>query len=147
VDSTVVLNVTSLAVSTILSFVIIIAGISLYRLLNKEDNGYIYEDEIEAALLPIIYQAIGAAYKTSEKAIDEIQERLDGVDKKKIADAVYEILPDYVGPFPLAIVKAIVSQSKFEVLVDLAFNGIDNLIEKNQTHFDDLYQEWVDESK
>ena len=71
-------------------------GNKLYRWLKVKRQGYLYEDEIEAALLPFLYQAIMAAYKGSEALMDAVGERLRGTDKARIARLVYQALPDTV---------------------------------------------------
>ena len=71
------------------------SGHKLYRWLRIK-QGYPYEDEIEAALLPFLYQAIMAAYKASESLMDIVGERLHGVDKARVARLVYQMLPDAV---------------------------------------------------
>lgn len=70
------------------------AGNKLYRRLKVARQGYPYEDEIEEALLPFLYQALMAAYKASESLMDAVGERLHGVDKMMVARLVYQMLPD-----------------------------------------------------
>src|SRR5687767_9397877 len=64
-------------------------GIVLYPKLKTEKQGYPFEAEIEAALLPIIFQGICAAYRVSENSMDNVHLRIKGADKKKIADSIY----------------------------------------------------------
>lgn len=68
----------------------------LYRWLKVARQGYPYEDEIEEALLPFMYQALMAAYKASESLMDAVGERLYGVDKMMVARLVYQMLPNGV---------------------------------------------------
>lgn len=72
------------------------AGNKLYRWLKVARQGYPYEDEIEEALLPFLYQALMAAYKASESLMDAVGERLHSVDKMMVARLVYQMLPDTV---------------------------------------------------
>jgi hypothetical protein len=72
------------------------AGNKLYRWLKVAWQGYPYEDEIEEALLPFLYQALMAAYKASESLMDAVGERLHGVDKMMVARLVYQMLPNGV---------------------------------------------------
>ena len=58
-------------------------GVVLYPKLRTEKQGYPFEAEIEAALLPIIFQGICSAYRLSEKSVDNIHQRMKGVDKRK----------------------------------------------------------------
>ena len=117
-------------------------GAVLYPRLKTEKQGYPFEAEIEAALLPIIFQGICSAYRLSEKSVDDVHQRIRGVDKKKIADSIYGMLPDKVGMFEVILVKRIVSRERFEQLVQNAFDGSDRFFIEHQTHFDDLFEKW-----
>ena len=97
-------------------------GIVLYPKLKTEKQGYPFEAEIEAALLPIIFQGICAAYRVSENSMDTIHQRIKGTDKKKIADSIYAMLPDKIGVFELTLVKGIVKKERFEQLVQDTFD-------------------------
>ena len=87
----------TLVIGAILALVTLVQqGNKLYRWLKTGRQGYPYEDEIEEALLPFLYQAIMAAYKASESLVDAVGERLHGVDKVRVARLVYWTLPDTV---------------------------------------------------
>ncbi|HAW52376.1 MAG TPA: hypothetical protein DCX54_08645 [Flavobacteriales bacterium] len=122
-------------------------GVVLYPKLKSEKQGYPFEAEIEAALLPLIFQGISAAYRLSEKSIDEIQLRISGSDKKKIADTIYRMLPEKIGPFDISVVKRVVTQERFETLVQNAFDNFDRFFVEHQKHFDDLFEKWKVENK
>ena len=74
------------------------------------------EAQIEAALLPLIFQGLCSAYRLSEKGVDEIHCRIKGVDKKNIAKTVYRMLPEKIGESDLSVVKTVVTQERFETL-------------------------------
>ena len=76
-----------------------------------------------------------------------ISTRIQGVDKKKIADSIYRMLPEKVGQFELALVKRVVTQERFETLVQNAFDDFDRFFVEHQKHFDDLFEQWKMESK
>jgi hypothetical protein len=122
-------------------------GVVLYPKLKSEKQGYPFEAEIEAALLPLIFEGISAAYRISEKSIDEIQLRISGADKKKIADSIYRMLPEKIGPFEITLIKRVVTQERFEVLVQNAFDNFDRFFVQHQKHFDDLFEQWKAENK
>jgi len=124
-----------------------VAGIVLYPKLKNEKQGYPFEAAIEAALLPIIFQGVCAAYRLSEKNVDEARARLKGADKKKVADSIYRMLPESVGQFELTLVKRVVTQERFETLVQNAFDNFDNFFIQHQKHFDDLFEKWSSENK
>jgi hypothetical protein len=117
-------------------------GVVLYPKLKQETQGYPLEAAIEAALLPIIYEGICAAYRMSEKSVDEFRQRIKGADKKKIADSIYRMLPDKIGDYDLGLVKYLVAQERFEQLVQDAFDRFDRFFVEHETHFDELFEKW-----
>jgi len=92
--------------------------------------------------LPIIYEAICAAYRVSEQALDEIGDRIRGLDKKGIADSVYAMLPDKIGGYDLTVVKAVIGQERFEQLVQDAFDRFDRFYKTHRDHFDEQFEKW-----
>ena len=117
-------------------------GVVLYPKLKTEEQGYPMEAAIEAALLPIIYEGICAAYRMSEKSMDELRQRIKGADKKKIADSIYRMLPDKVGDYDLSLVKFVITEERFEQLVQDAFDRFDRFFVEHQAHFDELFEQW-----
>jgi hypothetical protein len=124
-------------------------GIVLYPKLVKK-QGYPFEAEIEAALLPLIFNGICAAYRLSENCIKNVESKLQsmtGIEKKKIADSIYRMLPDKIGKFDLILIKRVVTQERFETLVQNAFDNFDRFFVEHQQYFDDLLEKWKDENK
>ena len=121
-------------------------GVVLYPRLKTEKQGYPFEAAIEAALLPIIFEGICAAYRLSENGVDELQQRIKGADKKKIADSIYSMLPEKVGDFDLDLIKRIVPKDRFEQLVQDAFDRFDRFFIGHQKHFDELFEKWKAEN-
>lgn len=121
-------------------------GIVLYPKLRSEKQGYPFEAAIEAALLPLIFKGVCAAYRLSEKGADEIQLRIKGVDKKKIADTVYRMMPEKIGQFEIELVKRVVNRERFEALVQNVFDNFDSFFVEHQKHFDDLFEKWKNEN-
>ncbi|NIV33103.1 MAG: hypothetical protein GWN58_27740 [Anaerolineae bacterium] len=98
----------------------------LFSWLRRKEQGYPNEALIEAAVLPYIQRAILAAYKASEAVMDGTGERLHGLDKAKIAAAVYAAIPASVrlnlGGYQLDIpVGKLVTLAQFEVFVERVF--------------------------
>jgi hypothetical protein len=122
-------------------------GVVLYPKLKGQTQGYPMEAAIEAALLPVIYEGICAAYRMSEKSMDELRRRIQGADKKKIADSIYRMLPDKVGDYELNLVKHLIPQERFEQLVQDAFDRFDRFFVEHQAHFDDLFEQWKGENR
>ena len=121
-------------------------GVVLYPKVKTEEQGYPYEAAIEAALVPIIFQGVCAAYRLSERGVDEVHQRLRGADKKHIADSIYAMLPEQVGGFDLSLVKRVVSQERFRELAQDAFDRFDRFFVEHQGHFDELFERWKAEN-
>jgi hypothetical protein len=133
---------TTLLVGIAISSGLFALGVVLYPKLSTEKQGYIFESEIEAALLPLIFQGICSAYRLSEQSVDSVHQRIRGADKKKIADSIYAMLPDKVGIFEVVLVKRIVSPERFEQLVQDTFDRSDRFFVEHQAHFDELFENW-----
>jgi hypothetical protein len=101
---------------------------------------------IEAALLPIINQGIQAAYRLSEQGVDELVGRMKGVDKKAVADSIYRLLPEKIHNHDLSLVKSLVTQERFEDLVQNAFDSFDRFYDMHHRHFKELFEEWQAEN-
>lgn len=117
-------------------------GVVLYPKLKNEQQGYPFEAAIEAALLPIIFQGVCSAYRLSEKSVDELHQRIKGVDKKKIADSIYGMLPDKIDRFDISLIKRIVPKERFEQLVQDAYDRFDRFFVEHQTHFEAQFEQW-----
>ncbi|MBN2117687.1 MAG: hypothetical protein JW730_14010 [Anaerolineales bacterium] len=122
-------------------------GVVLYPRLRSQKQNYPFEAQIEAALLPLIFNGLCSAYRLSEKGVDELHGRIKGIDKKNIAKTVYRMLPDKIGEFELEVVKRVVTQERFETLVQNTFDSFDRFFVQHQSHFDELFEKWKAESK
>ena len=138
---------TMLLVGIAITSALFAVGIILYPRLKSEKQGYPFEAAIESALLPLIFEGLCAAYRLSEKSVDDIHTRIQGADKKKIAISIYRMLPEKVGSFELVLIKRVVTQERFETLVQNAFDNFDRFFVEHQKHFDDLFEQWKLESK
>jgi len=110
--------------------------------LKNETQGYPYEARIEAALVPVIFSGICAAYRVSEWAVDELGERLTGLDKKRIADHLYSLLPDEIAGFDIAVIKRAVPPERFEELVQDVFDRFDRHFIQFADRYEELFEEW-----
>jgi hypothetical protein len=117
-------------------------GVVLYPKLKSEKQGYPLEVEIEAALLPFIFNGICSAYRLSERSMDEIQRRIQGADKKKLAAEIYALLPSRIGNYEITIVKHYVTQEHFEKMLQDRFNSFDFFFEERQGKFQELFEKW-----
>ena len=117
-------------------------GVVLFPKLAREQQGYPLEAQIEAALLPQIFNAISIGYKTSERAVDDLRVRIRGQDKAAIANEVYKLLPDRIGDYDITLVKSLIPPDRFAQLVQDAFNRFDRFALEHQARFDELYEDW-----
>ncbi len=117
-------------------------GVVLYPKLKAAQPGSVFEAAVEAALQPIIYQGICAAYRLNEMSLDQLHQKIAGANKKQVADSIYAMLPDKIGDHDLGLVKHLVSRERFEQLVQAAFDRFDRFYVEHQTHFDDLFKQW-----
>jgi hypothetical protein len=122
-------------------------GVALFPRIVKEKQGFPLEAEIESLLLPYIFDAIAIAYRTSERAMDDLRVRLKGTDKAAIAKEVYRILPDQIGQHDLSLVKTLITPDRFTQLVQDAFDRFDRFYIEHQERFDKLYDEWKTENQ
>lgn len=121
---TIVLSLFGLAVAAVGA---VTGLVFLYGWLRNKKQGYPNETLIEAAVLPYIYNAIMAAYKASEAVMDATGDRLQGLDKAKIAAAIYAVVPESLelnvfGRSVHVPVKQMVPPEKFEALIQRAFD-------------------------
>lgn len=121
-------------------------GAYYYPKLKNEKQGYAYEAEIEALLLPWIFKAIAGAYKLSERASDEVGMRIEGLDKKAIANAMYDALPEKIGNVPIGMVKLVISRKRFAQLVQIAFDEFLKFYDSQETYYGHLYDQWVEDN-
>lgn len=137
----------SILIGIALSCGLFALGVVVYTKLKREEQGYPLEAQIEAALLPILFEAICAAYRMSEKAVDEGYDRIKGLDKKKIADSIYAMLPDQIAGHDISLVKRLIPPERFEQLVQDAFDRFDRFYIEHSEHFDKLFEEWKEANR
>jgi hypothetical protein len=135
---------TSIAILAVVAIClsVVAAGVTFYPRLKREQQGYPLETQIEAALLPLVFQGICSAYRLSEQAMDEVHVRMQGADKKKLADSIYAMLPDKIGEYDLAAVKALIPPDRFAQLVQDGFNRFDRFFVEHQEHFAGQFEAW-----
>ena len=131
----------------LVALIVFVAGTAVIYPWLRKRQGYRFEDEIEAILLPFVYNAICGAYKLSELAIDEGLERLKGLDKKAIADAAYGMLPDTISlgdgrVISIGLVKQLVPPETWERWVQNAFDRFITWYASQDAHFEELFEEW-----
>ena len=136
----------ALGVVLVLCIGAVVLGVVYYPRLKNEKQGYPLEAQIEEALLPVIYQAICAAFRLQEQCQETLHQRLAGVDKKAFALLAYKWLPDKVGDFDLSLVKAMIGPERFAQLVQDAFDRFDVFWMKNQTGLYQAFQQWQQEN-
>ena len=136
-------EIVTLGVALIVLIFATAGGVVLLTWLRTRRQGYPYEDEIEAALLPFVYQAIMAAYRASEYALDEFGRRLAGEDKAGLARAAYAMLPAVIVIRGVALpIRNLVTEAQFVSLVEDAFDGFLVWYNRNCDGFEAAVQEW-----
>lgn len=133
-------------VTVVVSFVLALAALFIVawfkvRPVVVKEQGYPYEKEIESLLIPLADRAIQAAFKVSEWAADDLLKRLDGIDKKWIADSTYELFPDEVGGFDVQFVKSFVSQQRWQEIVQAQYDSFRAWYIHNLEHFKEAFEE------
>jgi hypothetical protein len=117
-------------------------------LLTKKQD-YPGEQVIEAALRPYAYAAIVTAFKLGEVARDDLARRLEGLDKKALADAVYALLPDAIlvsGKLvPIGAIKSVITKEQWEALVQNAFDELMLIYRQNGAVLDEWLRERIAE--
>ena len=122
-------------------------GVRYFPQLAKQKQGYPLEEQIEQALLPHIYNAINAAYKVSEKAVDDIEVRLRGADKAVVAKEVYQLLPNQIGGHDISQIKSMIGEERFAKLIQSSYDQFDQFFDQHRNRFDQLYEEWKRENE
>jgi len=136
----------SLLVGIIIGGGLLALGVKFFPQLARQKQNYPYEEEIERALLPHVFNAISAAYKVSEQAVDEAQVRLKGADKSRIAREVYQMLPDQIAGRDISSVKNLIGEERFAQLVENSYQKFDQFFGQHKERFDQLYEEWKREN-
>lgn len=122
-------------------------GMILYPKLANEQSGFPLEADVEAALLPFLFKAINLAEKQSVRSFEEFEVRMHGVDKAKLANDVYDMLPDKIGNHSISLVKTIVPRERFAQLVKDAYERMDNFAIQHEKRFEKAYEEWAAQNK
>jgi len=128
--------------------VLAVALVYLFRWLRDEEQGYPGEQQIEAALMPLIQHAIMAAFKLSEASFDELGRRLEGVDKAALARYVYNLLPNHVpigenATLPLGFIKLIITEERFAELVQISYDEFAEWFEGVRDRFKDGFEDII----
>ncbi len=134
--------IVTILLPAVLGGVFTLVGVSVLPVLKNDDQGYPGEREIESAVLPFAFQAICAAFKMSERAAEELGAVMDGVDKKAIADAAYDLLPASLNGIPVGVIKDIISREKFVELVEDAYSYFKLFFDAQVSTYDQLFEEW-----
>lgn len=102
---------------------------------------------IEQAIVPYVFRAILSAYRLSEFAMDEFDERMEGADKKAIADEAYALLPDKVAGHDIRAVKSIIPRERFGEIVQDVFDEFDRFFESRRANYARAFSEWKRENE
>lgn len=104
---------------------LILAAFGLFKL-----NVYLISKGTHPALTELLTKAIAMAWRASEQAIDAGRERLHGLDKKKIADGLYDTGGDLLMHLqlkflPIAIdLRKYITREKWAEFVQVRFDAM-----------------------
>jgi uncharacterized membrane protein YwzB len=118
-------------------------GITYWSIRQNKADKKLSKSKVETILKPYVFQAIIVAYKISEKAFDDLENRLAGVDKKQIADSVYDMLPSEINGVPVVYLKAWISKEEFSLLIENLFLDTLEFMQDHQLLFDEQYNAWL----
>ena len=107
----------------------------LPKLMAKSDD----KEAVEEALQPYLYYGISAAYKLSERGMDELRKRMAGPQKAEVASMVYDLLPEEVAGIKI---KKVINQNMLHGMIQNAFAGFEKFFYNNQAEFMDVYDRW-----
>ncbi len=137
-----------LGLTVIIALIVFTILVKLYEFFKNKKQNYPYEDEIEEIVLPFVYRGIFSAFKASEYFVDKFGNRLDGVDKKKLADSLYDLLPFSICVKGVTIpVKKLVDEEKFSSLVQSKYDEFLNFYKENELNFITMAEKWLKENK
>jgi len=136
-----------IAISVMIGAAVVGAGAYVYPTLRNKVQGYPYEPEIESVLLPMIYQAICAAYKLSEESAKAGDELLDGVSKAAVANCLYDLLPATIRGIPVGIIKTLVSRERFAQFVEQAYQNFDANYHLWLEDMDKAFEAWKEANR
>jgi hypothetical protein len=92
--------------------------------------------EILQALTPYAWEAVLAGEKSVLWGIDQVGARLEGTDKKAVADLLYNALPAIIMvgsvPLPIGVVKTFITRPMWEALVKTVYDGATARIEASK---------------
>lgn len=138
---------TSGAFTVVITLLTIVGLITTFNWL-KSRIGKPDRSKVEEAIMPYVYKAIMAAYKTSEVAMDQLGERMKGADKEILADTVYHMLPDclYIQGTKIP-VKTFITEEQFKGMIKKAFMDFIGFYERNRSEFEEEMKKWEEENK
>jgi hypothetical protein len=112
------------------------AGIARVRAWSQGKNPGL--DAFLDALTPYLYQAIFAGERAILWGFEQADAALLAADRKKVADGVYDLLPDTLivngVPLPIAKVKLLVTRELFEQWVKTVYDQTHAFILKNEAY-------------
>ncbi len=104
-------------------------------------------DAVLDALMPMVYRGIVAGQKAAITALNDFDTWLEGEDKQKIADSLYNLIPDVIlvgtTPIPVNVVKRLVTKEDFSNLVKNVYDETAAFIRKNAEYFDHQIRDFV----
>jgi len=127
-----------IAVSLLVGALVLLAGYAVYtyipQILRRLDSD-LPAREVESIIRIWAMRAIIAGYKASEEALNTIDKKLSGADKKQIADSLYALIPDSIHGYDVSIVKRFIPKERFEVIVQDVYDEFDTFFDMHHEKF------------
>lgn len=121
--------------------VLILLGTLLLKALREQQGKSPSADGIIQALLPFVYKAIFAGEHYARLSLQNAGTALDGLDRKLIADTIYDALPPVlmIGriPIPIAMIKYVITRERFEAIIEDVYKESKAFILRNDTYIRD----------
>jgi len=93
---------------------------------------------------PYVVAAIMEAYRASDKAVEYGMERLDGFEKKEIADWLYNYIPETIKLGPITIMThRVITREQWAGLVQAAFDELEKLLASAREDMNGEFTDWL----
>jgi hypothetical protein len=95
-------------------------------------------DLILQALTPYVYQAILAGERAVIWGLDALEDHIAATDKKKVADSVYNLIPDaiVVGGVTLSsdAIKRLITRDEWQNFIKTQYDAADAFLQRNEVY-------------
>lgn len=127
---------------------VVLLALTLMIVQKQKDGGHTpVETAVYKAVEIFAYKAIVLAYRAADKTLDEFGFRLTGLDKKAIADRLYDMIPEEIKGIDVRVIKAIVNRQKFSEIMEDVFREVEAFYANNKAGFDKEVNAFIEAHK